>query len=250
MNTERDDPAAEDMEVHGDEPDPLALLLGVAAWESFEKSIRTTNRHLSSDAAYLKALVEGCQASVVTLSQGAEYFRARIMPLEREYDTEPLGRSELGAPLEVFDGGRLNPAGIRYLYLADTDGTAIAETRPWRDARVSVGRFSLVREVKVVDLRGTEITSEPTDPVFWASIALARPAHRDDRLSYVATQLLAGHLEHLGFEGILYDSSLRRQSHNLALFQPDRAIMKDSQLFQVNKLRISSRALRPSVPSN
>lgn len=73
-------------------------------------------------------------------------YRARINP--------PSGRyyiASLGAPSpEITTGGRANPHGIPYLYLASDVDTAIAETRPHKGQSVSVGSFEPERTLTLV----------------------------------------------------------------------------------------------------
>jgi len=71
----------------------------------------------------------------------------------------------MGAPpLGKASSGRINPEGISYLYLADSPGTAIAEVRPWKRARISVATFKTTRPINVVSLlAGDSLASEITE---------------------------------------------------------------------------------------
>ena len=58
----------------------------------------------------------------------------------------------MGAPpAHKTTEGRVNPRGISYLYLATNLKTAVAEIRPWIDAKISVGEFVTVRPLTIID---------------------------------------------------------------------------------------------------
>jgi RES domain-containing protein len=48
-------------------------------------------------------------------------------------------------------GGRANPKGLPYLYVATDRDTAVAEVRPWVGAFVSVAQMALARRLVVTD---------------------------------------------------------------------------------------------------
>ena len=81
--------------------------------------------------------------------QGEEYYRARLGDGDK---TKPFPKEKMGAPPpeKTLTGGRANPPGIPFLYLANNRETAIAETRPWIGASVSLGRFEPERDLNII----------------------------------------------------------------------------------------------------
>lgn len=226
--------------VDSEDDDLLRYMKGFAPWENYDVGVRSGNRHCPVDPDYFRALLDRCRSLERLIPHGSPFFRARIMPLSKELDSDPLGPAEMGAPPpELSNAGRLNPEGIPYLYLADTADTALAEVRPWRNARVSVARFTTVTDLRIADLSEMdEVEEDPLDPAHWAAFALSRPAHREDGLAYVSTQLLAENLKAIGFDGVMYDSSLNPAGHNLALFDPSRAVVRDVDIYLVHRVTV------------
>lgn len=78
-----------------------------------------------------------------------QWFRARI---EDDRTPYPLDRMGL-PPRHKASHGRVNPAGIPYLYLASRLETATAEVRPHPGDRVCIAEFSSDSSLKLIDLR-------------------------------------------------------------------------------------------------
>jgi RES domain-containing protein len=100
------------------------------------------------------------------------------------------------------DGGRANPPGIPYLYLATDPGTALAEMRPSVGQGMTVASFQIKKTVTVVLCRAGEgdweeaIFSENPSPQavdkhVWNDIswAFSRPVRREDEASAYAPDL-------------------------------------------------------------
>ena len=118
--------------------------------------------------------------------------------------------------------GRANPKGIPEFSWATLRETAMAEVRPWIGSYISVGYFSVAREIRVVNFttedRGRqfsmgELPPEERNKEVWASIdrAFARPASRtDDTAEYVATHFIAETFKSQGLDGIAFRSSVAK----------------------------------------
>jgi len=148
--------------------------------------------------------------------------------------------------------GRANPKGISYLYLTSDPETAIAETRPWIGAHISVGRFEVLRGLRVVDFAtetvGYGLHGKGVDPLraqderIWADVdnAFARPVTRNDnRADYVPTQIIAEWFKTREFDGITYRSSVGK-GHNTVLFDLKAAKMIDCRLQRVTSVEYES----------
>jgi len=146
--------------------------------------------------------------------------------------------------------GRANPKGISYLYLANDQKTAVAESRASIGEAVSVGVFKVTRDLWVVDcsVKAAEFPSiyfkEPSSKkrtiAVWSDIdrAFSQPVNRsDDVADYAPTQILAELFKQNGFDGVAFRSSLA-DGHNLVLFDVEAATLTGCCLYQVTKFNL------------
>jgi hypothetical protein len=133
----------------------------------------------------------------------------------------------------VKSGGRANPPGFVYLYLANQPETAMAEVRPWVGESLSVALFEITKDVRLVlcqqdsedplkriCLGGQKLSPKEVDMYVWSDIseAFARPVNRNEAESgYVPTQILAEAFKTEGFDGVVYKSRLAK-GLNIVLF--------------------------------
>lgn len=177
-----------------------------------------------------------------TLPIGKTLFRARPQEEENPF---PLNAKELGAPPSKYSrAGRMNPAGISYLYLAFEQETALAEVHQGNQSlQTAIGQFKTQRELQVLDLtvlpekpsifnvqRYTELVGLFFIDKFISEIT--KPVTKDgsEHIEYVPSQVvseyfaLVFHLEDgKRLDGIKYPSSVRSGSHNLVLFPTERS---------------------------
>jgi hypothetical protein len=135
----------------------------------------------------------------------------------------------------------------------------MAEVRPWIDSRISLAKFNLKKECRLVNCsldrkRGSEIESsytglngyplrEPTaaekEAGIWGDIAYAfsEPVSAEDRhLDYIPTQVLAELFKENGYDGIMYKSLLNEKGWNIALFDVGVATPFDYCLFYTKSI--------------
>ncbi|MGR6831376.1 RES family NAD+ phosphorylase [Aliivibrio wodanis] len=181
----------------------------------------------------VKLFCEHQFAHATILKQGKEFWRARV---NHHGITEAFGVSQVGAPPKGMAGsGRINPAGISYLYGASDKETALSEVRPWKGAIVTVANFTLKREVKVADFVQDIPTpnvaevglNEFSDHLMRSLISqilqgkyFSAPAHAHDDYAYLASQYIAEQLKNMGLDGIKYPSVLSETGENICLFDP------------------------------
>ncbi len=136
------------------------------------------------------------------------------------------------APLPALASeGRFNSKGIPVLYLSLNRTTALSEARPWIGELLSVGKFKLSRDIRVVDcsrhsvkekkIKLLGIEPEQRDDAVWSTIDLffSRPTVRSDSTAdYAPTQILSEVFKFEGFDGVVYRSSLSK-GRNIALFE-------------------------------
>jgi RES domain len=175
-----------------------------------------------------------------TLRKITPYMPERMKPRDR------MGRE-----------GRVNPKGISCFYCATTPETAMAEVRPWMGQYVSLARFKLLREVRILDCSkfhsanslkwffvetfvDHSFSAEEIEEAVWTHIdrAFSEPVtDSDDLADYVPTQILAELFKSEGYDAISYKSMLTDDGYNLAFF--DHSYIKQVQgtLYKTAKIR-------------
>jgi len=137
-----------------------------ASWLHFEQSLKTEARYFSRTAEWtLKSIFEGMgehktrdgRPMVVEAGPGTgieAIYRARVFQSDDKLENA-LKRpdEEIGPPpSKTAAAGRMNAYGISVFYGATDPGVALAEVRPPVGSRVVVGRFELVRNVRLLDV--------------------------------------------------------------------------------------------------
>ena len=143
----------------------------------------------------------------------------------------------------------MNPKGIPCLYLASHRNTAIAEVRPWRHARVSVGSFVTDKDLKVIDCSPSTVrrlivpaSKRLRQEDVWGDInaAFSRPIEPDDtNPDYVPTQVVAELFRHNGYDGVRFRSSVA-SGNNLALFDLGAAGLVTCELYRVKTIEYTA----------
>lgn len=145
-------------------------------------------------------------------------------------DLWTLDAESMGAPpTEQASAGRMNPAGISYLYLALEETTAIAEVVRAPQAEIAVAKFQATRNLKVL-----EFTNLPAEPSIFDDLrrneregmiflekfvqAISEPVIKDGRehINYVPSQVVSEFFalmfrdqDESTLDGVTYPSSLR-----------------------------------------
>lgn len=190
----------------------------------------------------LAVLGHRLQAFVKTLSAGTEVYRVRRRKRSERWSPDA---KELGAPpAHLATAGRMNPAGIPYLYTAFDADTAVYEagagTRT-TDA-ILVGRFKLTAPLLVVDL--TQLPALPSvfdldnkddrekylfAREFVKEISKPVTKNGQEHIDYVPSQVVCEYLaqvfasqfgQQLG--GLIFPSSVCAGGRNLVVFPSER----------------------------
>jgi len=190
-----------------------------------------------------------------------EFYRARIgvakeciyspdvsyIPEPDEFITTYLpykGKSIGSPPLEKCDEGRMNRNGVSFLYLASDIETAISENRPSRKHRLSIGRFKRKSELWVADFNDINYkdfcTSDKLidDFIFLKDIEKYFSIPKPNK-DYRETQCFAEAMMNLGFDGIIYKSSLTNSNgYNLVIFYTNKFEydINFSKVYEVEKI--------------
>ena len=181
------------------------------------------------------------------------WYRARIQTGDAAFTVDQMG----APPNRIASHGRANPAGIPYLYLGSTQGTAISELRPHTGEMVCVADFTTPPNLKLVDLRSPRKMVSPflledaadigrmrSDLPFLERLGdeLTRPVvPQSAAIDYTPSQYLCEFIKKRGYEGVIYRSSVS-DGMNLAL-------LIQRSLNPAMSLNIVSRASPSTSPS-
>lgn len=209
-----------------------------AIWRRFEESLTTESRYFNQTAqATLASVFEGlgqhktADGKPVIVEAGPNatltaFYRARVFQSHDKLE-EALKRpdKEIGPPPPfAATNGRMNPHGIAVFYGALDLAIAVAEVRPPVGSKVVVGRFDLIRMVRLLDLealKSVNVEGSVFDPQYigrlerakflnWLSDAITQPVMpNDEPFGYLATQAIADFLATAAdpaLDGILYPS--------------------------------------------
>lgn len=209
-----------------------------ASWRRFEESLTTESRYFNQIALGTLASVfedlgnhKNADGRPVIVEAGPNttltaFYRARVFQSHDKLE-EALKRpdQEIGPPPAfAATNGRMNPHGIAVFYGALDPVIAIAEVRPPVGSKVVVGRFDLIRMVRLLDLdalKSVNVEGSIFDPEYigrlerakflnWLSNEITQPVMpNDEPFGYLATQAIADFLATVAdppLDGILYPS--------------------------------------------
>lgn len=203
-------------------------LKDVQVWQKFVVGLRSENRFTLTEepARFVELLIDYAKNyKTVSLPRDTSLFRARINDSNSD---APFTLDKMSAPpVHLAGHGRLNPRGIPYLYLASDKLTAVSEVRPWVGCDITVAKFYLVDDCKLVNFSKEHFVNVPKGEQFegpeftWRELItwmFSAPSDPRDDTGYIPTQYLAERIKGAGFAGIIYDSALNAAGYNVTLF--------------------------------
>ena len=124
-------------------------------------------------------------------------------------------------PIGTASAGRCNPEGVSYLYAALEEHTAIAEIRPFIKDSISVATLDPARDLCLVnfDFKPTEVVNG-RDFLFNNIQRDFSMINKTQNGDYLITQFIASLIEHLGYDGLCFRSSLVKDGTNYVIFNP------------------------------
>ena len=237
--------------------------------ETIESELKVRNYYLVEEN-YVSSFEALKPHVAISLPKGSVYYRARIgskpravnvhLPSkQRTYFHEPYRERDIGAPpVNTCGAGRLNRPGIAMLYLGSTESSAIAEVRPHRGDAVSIGRFRTTRELSIADFTKHDLLSMYSSDELLDRLrlsvsidkSLATPAPPSDQRIYSVTQFLGQVFRRMGFDGILFRSTVS-DGLNLVVFDPDACVWVEgsSKVVSVQEVHYSYKAMELYDPS-
>ena len=227
------------------------ICIRVAVWDRLKTSVKENSRFFTNmdEFAQYDYLTTG-----KSLHVGQKLYRSRITPVGQK----KIKRDKMGCPpKELAIAGRANTIGIPYLYLSDSAKTTYFEVRAVYLDKLSVGTFSIGRELKLVDfiydvnlflayndgvtsLKEIVIKKKIIDAI---SDDLSKPIRRyDSELEYVPTQLICEYCKRIVVaDGISFESSLYKGGRNYVLFDDSSAECIRVDSHEITKIDIDKR---------
>lgn len=230
----------------------------LALWNGFRESIKHSNRFFVNKIDQLDDALPLLESSDVPEC----FFRARIQTEDTIYPSDKMG----APPKDICGNGRANPAGIPYLYLASHDNIAISEVRPSPGDKVTVAKFARPeRTLSLIDLRRPKSLLSPfagEHPLqeLRRQLSLLDNLGRElstpviprlAQLEYLPCQYLCEHIKNIGFDGVIYNSSLSSDGCNYAIFDPSGFEAVECRTVLISGITIESRpydSLEMSTP--
>lgn len=215
-------------------------------WVDFVEGIKRKNR-FHSDYINKDKLFVFLRCLEKVYYKGEVLFRSRICPDENGYHCKEMG----APPNNLARGGRVNPAGISILYLADEAETTLYEVRAGVYDYVTVGRFKLQKDIKVINLTGIDSISPfigidhgfdytqyavNIEHLKMIAQEIAKPLRNDNSLDYLPTQYISDFIRSKGYDGIEYGSTMRTRGFNLAVFDPNLFKCTSSKVYDVKSI--------------
>ncbi|WP_324743010.1 RES family NAD+ phosphorylase [Pseudomonas veronii] len=163
-------------------------------------------------------------------------YRARVgfkerkrnisLGFEAEFHYVPHVGSDIGAPPpNLAMGGRVNRPGVSFLYCATDKHTAISEVRPHPGDRVSLAELRTNRNLSVFDLSDNKLhyfcdSDEALDKYRafnTLGVLINKAIPPSERTHYSMTQLIADCIRQIGFDGIIFNSTVG-SGKNIVIF--------------------------------
>lgn len=220
-------------------------------WLLFEHSLQTKSRYFNEGGSQLLASIfqdiseqrtKSGRPIIVNVGPGCELlkiFRARVFQSSEDLQSALKNPEKyLGPPAsEIAKAGRMNALGISVFYGSSKPNTALAEVRPPIGSTVVTSRFSIIRNLRLLDItafKDIKIEGSIFDVGYAESIkkisfikslsdTISTPIMpNDEAFSYVLTQAIADYLasnRSIKLDGVIYSSVQYPEGVNIVLFQ-------------------------------
>jgi len=219
---------------------------------SFYKNLTRTLMHKGrfflNEHRFLIEIEKHLDRHIHLIKKGEIVYRARLVDAtmknnyKREESFRGLSKKHSFVPPKKFaKEGRASSAGIVYLYVAESEHTAIAEVRPTMRSRVNVAPIEALQDLRLLDL-SFNFPVEPALPYkgshVFAILANEFMIPLDIKASnggYLPTQFITEFIRKhkSNFDGIRYNSSLNMGGKNLVIFNHHKCKAISSDFFDI-----------------
>jgi len=202
-------------------------------WDEFTYVVKHVNRFFDMGGSRESMLgdFDGFfEVMARQLPVGTRIWRARSKPDLPIATIEARTKESGPPPRDRARPLRMNPAGISYFYGSEDKKTCKLEIRPGEDDHILYGKFETLRDLQVVDLSVAPRIHVKSifDPDYdhsmeWATLFLegfieeiSRPIdEKAAPIEYVPTQILSEYIRKLGYDGVLFRSSITQEINYL-----------------------------------
>lgn len=134
------------------------------------------------------------------------------------YDADGCG----APPPDLASAGRCNSEGVAYLYAAQEEHTAVAEIRPYVGDTISIAVLHPKRDLRLVNLDYDPSAMICGSEFFYNEIQQEfSQVNKGQKNDYLITQYITSLIEHSGYDGLCFRSSLVEDGTNYVVFQPN-----------------------------
>ena len=223
-------------------------------WTEYKNTVKQKYRFINSLPIKIEKLLLNPHPQFSRLfHEENTLFRERIESEDNNGKSIPdqANRQEMGMPpIDKIRAGRANPTGIPYLYLASSEETAIAEVRPWCGALITIGTFNLIQSISTINLSvfNNKILSDYmncknleeaiSELQFFNTLSyeMSLPiSPNDSYLEYIPTQYVSEFFIFVGYDGLIFDSSLG-PAQNVVLFTQDKIEVTSTELIEIEQI--------------
>lgn len=141
-------------------------------------------------------------------------------------------------PSDKASPGRCNLQGVSYLYTALDEHTAVAEIRPHFQDKISIAELKPVRPLRLVSFYyDPEAIIHGENFLFNCIQREYARQNRDKTGDYTVTQYITAFIEHLGYDGLCFRSSLVKEGTNYVIFNPQNCTVLSSKLCYLSEVK-------------
>lgn len=226
----------------GSAPIEKFAIFGDSNWSSFSHSIKHEKRY-SSRIQNEDILLDLLKSASAEWDKGRPLYRARLWN-----SSESPNESDLyEPPFNKAASGRMCPAGVPCLYVADSPETAAAEVRAGMHDGIAIAHLALRDTLKYIDLRSLNHISPFSDVDASRIIAnrdvlqeilheLTKPIRPDDSaLDYIPVQYLSELIRSEGgYRAIGYSSIMHPGGLNIACFEHLPSLFEIKSLYRLS----------------
>lgn len=217
--------------------------------EEFHDELKTSHRFFFDKHGRYSFIFETLDLLIDSAKPSSTYFdfdsgantlyRARLgSRVDKDGSHTPFCIEDMGAaPSQFCKGGRINPPGISFLYVASSEETAALEIRATPADFFTIVDVALQNDPLLLDLRKASVATlfgfkyfphpqwiakhlHKVSVFTYLSEILAQPVASEDPLGYIHTQIFCEYFKIKHVHGLIYDSTLCSAGFNVCIFEP------------------------------
>lgn len=183
-------------------------------WDELVEKFKTNRFFMDKDLDIFAHFIDGIP--IINIEEDEIFYRAR----KGNYSD----KKDLNAPpVNLCNCGRLNPKGIQYLYVADSEDTSVSEVRPWIASEVTIAKFSPVKKLRIMDFTDSNGQNLGNSYRKIINENFSKPISlKNSDIDYLPTQAIAEYVKNKEYDGIKYSSSINKNGHNIVIFDANK----------------------------